>query len=222
MNDDFRLGVKLGGKKGTTFTLFYDFNRADIILCSPMGLNSLEKKKEEEGIKATFGFLSSAELLFIIKPNIFKMQNYTLFNELLAVTNKMPQHSETTNDFNTIREYYAENLSKIYRQTIVYTDFWFAELSSSLANHALNFEGTIKNKVNYSCIFDQALNSKLFGLEFRRMDIQELSRDFDSRFNFFINQVWTPMQKVGLKDRTVIFVSSHAEFTKLKQHLKYL
>lgn len=220
MSDDFRLGIKLGGKKGTAFSLFYDFNRADIILCSPMGIQSLENKKEEEGVRATFGFLSSTEVLFIMKPNIFKMQNYTLFNELLSLMNKMPLHSETTNDFNTIREYYAENISKMYRQTIVYSDFWFAELGSSLASHALNFEGTIRNKVSYSCIFDDFKSAKLFGLEFRRMDIQELSRDFDSRFNFFVNQVWMPMQKAGVKDRTVIFVSSHAEFTKVKQHLK--
>ena len=220
MNDDFRLGIKLLPKGGKGFSLFYDFNRADILLCSPLGLKSLEAKKEEEGIKASFGFLSSVEVLFLIKPHIFKMQAYGLLDQLLALVNKMPEHRETTNDFTTIREYFLENLAPMYRQTIVYTDYWFGDLGNSLAKYALNYEGCLKNKVSYSCIFEDFKSSKQCSIEFRRMDIQEFGQEFDARFNYFANQIWNPLLKTGVKDKTIVFVNSYAEFVKLKHFFK--
>jgi len=218
MDDNFRLGIRFQ-KKG--FHLFADYNSADIVICSPLGIRSLEEKKAEVGAEAGFGFLSSAEILVIDKPNIFKMQNYLHLDYCLELMNRMPRHNETVSDFNTLRPYYSENLSRFYRQTIVYTDFFFPELNITLDTHALNFAGAIKNKVTYGCIFEDFKSSPLYKIEFLRMEITDPSLEFDNHFNFFVNQIWTPLQRTtGIKDRTIVFVSTYPEFVRLKKHFK--
>ena len=234
MNDDFRSGIKINR---TGCSLMADYNNSDIFICSPLSLLSLRDKKkngsgkldskkgkqvaEQEEEEFSYGFLSSVEILVVDKAHIHKMNDYRMVDECIRLMNNIPKHHETTTDFNTIRDYYVDNLSKFYRQTIVYTDFFFADLNLTLDQYGLNYKGSIRNKISYNCIFDDFKGNSKFRIEFQRMDIDDPHTEFDSHFNYFINQVWYPYIRTGIRNQTVVFVSKYEEFVRLKQHFKY-
>lgn len=217
LSSDFRIGIKFT-KNG--FALFADYNFAELLICSPEGVASYEKKKVELGEKPSFSFFSSLEILVLDKINIYKMNDFEGFEKILTHLNKIPKHGDTVSDFNTIRSSFVENLSKFYRQTIVYTDYFFPELNGLLEAQALNYRGAIKNKVEYNCIFEHQKANPLFRIEFLRIDIQDAELEFEQKFNYFMNQIWMPLLRKGVRDRTVIFVSSDAEFVKLRNQFK--
>ena len=217
MSEDFKLGIKLNSRG---CSLFADFNKSDIFICTPSSLLAMRDKKLEDQNDAGLGFLSSIELVVVDKANVLKMQNYDALNECLALMNRIPKHHEATSDFNTIRDYYVENLSKFFRQTIVYTDFLFADLNITLDRCALNYKGSLKNKVAYNPVFDVEKKKGLFKIEFNRMDIEDPAIEFDAHFNYFTNQVWMPFSRTGVKPQTVVFVSRYEEFVRLKQYFK--
>lgn len=177
-------------------------------------------KDTDERTKISYGFLSSIEILIIEKVSLFQLQNIEHLHWLLNQLNQVPTHSETTSDFNQIRGYYFENLSKFFRQTIVYSEYLSAEVNSVLTSRAFNYKGTIREKVYYKNFIKDLLREENLQIECLRLDIQKFEDEYEQRYNYFMNQIWSKLRSARFQVQYVFFVSSYFEFVKLKKYFK--
>ena len=189
-----------------------------------MGLKLINKQKdlddENDNRKMSYGFLSSIEVLLIEKVSIFQMQNIDHLHWILQKINNMPKHSETTGDFTKIRNYYFDNMSKFYRQTIVYSELMSAEVNSIFNKSSFNYNGIIKQKIFYKNFIGDLLEKNNLRVECFRLDFQKFSDDYEQRYNYFMNQIWKKLRSNKFNVQYVIFVSSYLEFIKLKKYFK--
>ena len=79
-------------------------------------------------------------------------------NEIINLFNRVPKHKSVTNSIHTIRDYFFENLAKFYRQTIVYSEFGFAELNSLKAKYMNNHRGSFAIRPFYAQLPHSKLN----------------------------------------------------------------
>ena len=115
------------------------------------------------------------------------MQNWQHIEEIIQVMNKIPPHKAVINDINEIREHFFENLSKFYRQNIVYTDFRFPQLNALISSLFENHDGIIWNKQFYGkLISDEELP---INQEFIKFDVTQHLQEPKIRFEYFINKV---------------------------------
>ena len=134
-----------------------------------------------------YSFLSSIEILIIDQANVLYMQNWQHVEEILEATNNIPKHKDMINGLDEIRDYYLDNMSKFYRQNIVFSEFNFPELNALRFRFFENYKGCVQNKLHFGPIFDENLNN--FSVEFLKLDINRFDEDLERRFEFFKNKV---------------------------------
>lgn len=76
----------------------------------------------------------------------------------MGLFNKVPKHKAVTNSIHKIRSYFFENLSAFHRQTIVYSEFMFAEINAIKTKHMLNHRGCFQQKPYYAQLPHPKLN----------------------------------------------------------------
>lgn len=138
-------------------------------------------------LERDFSFLSSIEILIIDQANVLYMQNWQHVEEILEVTNNIPKHKDMTNGLDEIRDYYLDNMSKFYRQNIVFSEFNFPELNALRFRFFENYKGCVQNKLRFAPILNENLNN--FSVEFLKLDINRFEEDLERRFEFFKNKV---------------------------------
>ncbi len=214
LDDDFKIGLAFKDNK----TILYNpFAHSDIIISSPLGLRRLvgaEGDKERE-----YSFMSSLEIFVMERAHVLFMQNWQHMDEILPMFNRIPRHKDMTNDLNEIRPYHFENLSKFFRQNIVYTEHKFAELNAINARYFTNYQGCLTNK----CSFEQILpeNEVEINQEFMKFDVDNFQKEADYRFEFFKTKVWEKIRFNEDLQKVVIFVSSYFDFIRLRSYFKY-
>ncbi|CAK9002175.1 unnamed protein product [Durusdinium trenchii] len=88
-DDRFRIGVTLW-KKGVR--LYAPFDKADILICSPLGLRQITGAEGER--RREFDFLSSIEVCIVDRADVLRMQNWEHVQEVMQVVNRKPQGLE--------------------------------------------------------------------------------------------------------------------------------
>lgn len=121
MDDDFRIGISFSIKGA--IKLHANFDKSDIIVASPLGLRLITGVEGEQ--KREYHFLSSLEILVLDRASAILMQNWEHLETILDLSNRLPEHKYITQELTQIRPYFFENMSKFYRQTIVYTNHYF-------------------------------------------------------------------------------------------------
>jgi hypothetical protein len=121
-SDFFRISLKINFKKKTT-KYFTKFDKADIIIASPLGLRTITGVEGDE--ERDFSFLSSIEILYIDRAQVIMMQNWLHLVEILKCTNKTPKYESLVNDIQTVRKSFIEEKGKFYRQNIVFSEYMF-------------------------------------------------------------------------------------------------
>lgn len=150
-----------------------------------MGLRLITGATGDE--KREFSFLSSIDILIIEQANVLYMQNWQHLEELLPILNKTPKYKDMSNSLEEIREYHFENLSKFFRQTIVFSQFNFPELNSLNMRHFNNYKGCAQMKLNYMPLtFELSSN---FSVEFMKLEVDKYEDEFNMRFEYFKNKV---------------------------------
>ena len=182
MNDDFKIGLAFGNDK---LVLYSPFSSSDIIITSPLGLRRIvgaQGDKERE-----YSFLSSVEIFVMERAHVISMQNWQHMDEIMPMLNGMPRHKDMTSDINEIREYYFDNMSKFFRQNIVYTEFRFPELNSLASRYFHNFQGLINNR----CTYDRLISETEVEVnqEFMKFDCDSFQKEADYRFEYFKTKV---------------------------------
>ncbi|CAD8087003.1 unnamed protein product [Paramecium sonneborni] len=212
--DDFRIGIQVS-KQGY-IKLHANFDKSDIIVTSTLGMRLIIGTDDQKHRETHF--LSSIEILVIDRASSIYMQNWTYLEDILEATNLLPNHKNITSDLSTIRPYCFENLSKFYRQNIVYTDHYFSELNYLRKQYFQNYKGCISNKIYFNQLFQKSVN---FQQEFRQIDCSTNEQQIEQRFNQF-KKLWNDIEnnKSSQFQKTLIFVQSYFDFVALKGHFK--
>jgi U3 small nucleolar RNA-associated protein 25 len=77
------------------------------------------------------------------------MQNWLHLAEILTNMNIMPSYDSLKNSIDTIRDSFLELKGRLFRQSIVFSEFNFPELNALKRNHFHNAQGCATAKIIY-------------------------------------------------------------------------
>ena len=77
------------------------------------------------------------------------MQNWIHLTEIFNNMNIMPKYDSLKNSIGTIRESFLELKGRLYRQSIIFSEYNFPELNGLKKNHFQNAQGCLTSKVHY-------------------------------------------------------------------------
>ena len=177
MEDDFRFGMTLSKK----CKLFANFDKADIIIASPLGLrlivgNEADSQRENH-------FLSSIEILIIDRANAICMQNWEHLETVLDNINLLPEHKFVSSSLDEIRPYFWEKKAKLFRQNIVYSEHAFSELNFIQRKYFQNYKGGIQNRLYYPPILKTVNQQDFISFEGENDAMQNRFQQFIKMWN---------------------------------------
>lgn len=245
VDDSFRLGIKLTKRSVKFFSDFYD---SDIIIASPLGLKTLITPDEHSAVEAASkeieqipltcdkDFLSSIEIVILDQAEIFLMQNWEHVIDIMQHVNVMPSKPRKM-DISRIRLWHLENLSKYYRQLIMFTSITVPLVHSFFQTYSTNYEGYLafKHRVEHPQARQIKTKCTQHFLYYNSLNAKE---SCDNRFSFFIKQVLPKYTGLGINatnsnqgndagsasreplDHTLIFVSSYFDYVRLRNYFR--
>eukprot|EP00434_Breviolum_minutum_P004543 symbB.v1.2.004007.t1/scaffold225.1/size261367/8 len=96
--------------------LYAPFHKADILICSPLGLRQITGAEGER--KREFDFLSSIEVCIVDRADVLRMQNWEHVQEVMQVVNRKPQGLGSI-DISCLRHQLADGRAREFRQTVI-------------------------------------------------------------------------------------------------------
>ena len=126
-----------------TLKLYTDFYSSDIILASPLGLRMVIGVDGEA--KRDYDFLASIEMIIVDQMDVLAMQNWDHVSHIFEHAHLQPSQSHGI-DFSRVRMWSLNGLSKLYRQTILFSSMVVPEIQAS-AESVAEFR---RNKVLYT------------------------------------------------------------------------
>lgn len=210
--DTFRIGISLTKKSMKLYAPFY---ASDILIASPLGLRLIigapgEKDRE-------FDFLASIELLILDQMELFLAQNWDHLLYLFDHFHLQPQSRQNT-DFSRVRSWCLNGWSKFYRQTLLFSSYDLPEFRSLFNNRCRNYQGKVRtaNIVQQGTIRHVVMELPQV---FHRIDVKSLESSFDTRFEYFTNQI-LPQFKSATMAHSMIYVPSYFDYVRIRNYLK--
>ncbi|KAI0141669.1 DUF1253-domain-containing protein [Xylariaceae sp. FL1272] len=224
-NDDdmFRIGVKFTRK---TIKYFAQFYNSDILLASPLGLR-MAIGSEEDKKKFDYDFLSSIEMVIVDQADACLMQNWEHVEYIFEHLNKQPREAHGC-DFSRVREWYLENQSHHFRQTIILSAFNTPELAE-LHRAGKNWAGRARVQPEYAGVI-QELGGVKTRQTFSRFEAKSIASEPDARFTYFTSAVIPSLIKLaqgrgskasgsgGDAAGTLIFIPSYLDFVRVRNY----
>lgn len=219
-NDDnvFRVGLKITRK---TLKLFSKFYASDIILASPLGLRLAIEGK---GVKhRDSDFLSSIEMVIMDQADAMLMQNWEHVDYVFEHLDLQPTESHGC-DYSRIRHWYLDGHASCFRQTIVFSSYLTPTLLGLYSKQMRNVSGKIKYQPHHNgIIIDPSTRILSIKQTFSRFVAASPSADPDARFQYFVTAVLPSLIRIpkpsnGGGQGILIFVPSHADFSRLHNH----
>lgn len=149
------------------------------------------------------------------------MQNMDHLQHVLNHTNLLPTEIRSSTDFGRVRQWYLDNESKSYRQTLVFSSFLTPELNNIWNTQMNSHSGKvkIKNSEKEGTISDVAV--KGIRHVFTRIKTTNLQSNNDQIFEYFVNKLFPVIKtSVILQNKTCIFIPSYFDFVRVKMWLK--
>jgi hypothetical protein len=230
IDDDFKLGISLSRKQMKLYSPFYE---SDLIIASPLGLRRV-MGGEGEG-KREIDFLSSIEVVIVDEADILLQQNWHHVKDIFSALNVMPLSSQHT-DFSRVREGDLAGTLRFNRQTIVFSSYYDAEISSLMKKSCYNaiggriflcsgrYRGSIMNVV--PTIRQSFINVSTTSLP--RVTLTGVADSNDSRIDTFKSLVLPLLKqrrtvdgedKSAQQPHTLIFIPSYFDYVRLRNLL---
>lgn len=208
-NDHFMMGIKFTKK---CIKLYSNFYSSDIIVASPLGLITKIVDAEAEKEKDT-DYLSSIEVMIIDHTDVISMQNFSHVNTVIEHLNCMPSKQHGT-DMMRIKKWYLEGHAPFYRQTILLGSYHTPDIKVLFERFCFNYEGKVRLISKHKGVLNKVL------LQVRQVyERFEDSSVHDARLEYFSKKVF-PKIKDSPEGGTLLFVTSHYEFVRLRVFLK--
>ncbi|CAG9806662.1 unnamed protein product [Chironomus riparius] len=210
--DTFRIGISLTKKSMKLYSPFY---ASDILIASPLGLRLIigapgEKDRE-------FDFLASIELLILDQMELFLAQNWDHLLYLFDHLHLQPQSRQNT-DFSRVRSWCLNGWSKFYRQTLLFSSYDLPEFRSLFNNRCRNYHGKVRTA---NPVLNGTIRHVIMELPqvFHRIEVKSLETSFDTRFEYFTNQI-LPQFKSATMAHCMIYVPSYFDYVRIRNYLK--
>lgn len=212
-NDDdmFRLGVKFTRKTIKYFAAFYN---SDILFASPLGLRMAIGSEEDKKIE--HDFLSSIELVIVDQADAMLMQNWEHVEYIFEHLNLQPKDDHGC-DYSRVRNWYLEDQSKYFRQTVVFSQFNTPELSKLFRLHCRNWAGKVRIEPEHTGVIQEiGVKAKQ---TFSRFDAPSVESEPEARFNYFTQAVLPALAKHSKDSHgTLIFIPSYLDFVRVRNY----
>ena len=211
IDDCFRVGVSVSRK---TLRLYSEFYKSDIIIASPLGLRTILGAEGDN--KRDYDFLSSIEVSIFDEMDVFLMQNWEHVTNVFDCLNKTPKSAHDA-DFSRIRMLYLNQLSKFYRQSILFSRFSFPEMNSVFAKLCNNYEG----KARVTSPVEESISQVASSVQqvFRKLPSDGMQNVSKDRLKFFVDNV-LPDIKESEASGYAVFVSSYFDFVHLRNYFR--
>ncbi|XP_030413468.1 digestive organ expansion factor homolog [Gopherus evgoodei] len=212
IDDHFRIGVAILQRSMRLYAPFYS---SDIIIASPLGLRTIIGAQGEK--KRDFDFLSSIEILIIDEADVYLMQNWEHTLHLMNHLNLLPSESHGV-DFSRVRMQNLNNLSKYYRQTLLFSALQDPQINSIFNKNCFNYRGQVAVR-NVPLIGSISRVVVQLPHVFRRLEAESSISVIDARFQFFIDKV-LPEYRDAIMSHTLIYIPSYFDYVRLRNYFK--
>ena len=209
IDDNFRIGISITKK---SIKLYTKFLSSDIIIASPVSLRAAMQSAEKDDSNES-DFLSSVEMVIVDQADVLFMQNWDHVLYIFEHLNCQPKQSNGV-DFSRVRMWSLNGWSKLYRQTLIFSEFDLQPLRSLSTRHSLNYAGQLQVKPTISkCAWAQVVVRMRH--EFCRFAVDSLVHVDDKRFEYFTSKI-LPLYTDAAMAQTLVFVSSSLDFIRLR------
>lgn len=185
---------------------------SEILVASPLGLDLLIQKD-----KRSRDCLSSVEVLIIDQADVLLMQNYEHVRRIVGLVNEMPKNPDGI-DISRVRPWYVDGLARSYRQTVLCSAYFDAGLQSTFRDQCANVLG--RSLIDIPCTEGSlSLVTKDCSHLFQRIASASIAESAEDRFKYFSGTV-LPKLKSTVETRTILFVPSYFDYTRVRRLLK--
>jgi hypothetical protein len=228
IDDDFRLGVSLSNRQVKLFAPFYD---SDLIVASPLGLRRVMGGEGEENRE--IDFLSSIEVVIMDEADLLLQQNWQHVKDIFSALNVTPLSPQHT-DFSRVRESDLSGLLRFNRQTVIFSSYPDAEISSLVKKNCFNalggqvvirasvYKGSMSRVIS---TIRQSFFALTTGLQ-PKSSLQTVADADDARIEAFKSLVLPLLkprgkgeEKTAQQPHTLIFIPSYFDYVRLRNLL---
>lgn len=216
-NDFFSIGMKFTRKSLKLYSSFYS---SDILIASPIGLSMMLENPDKR--KRQYDFLSSIEVLIIDKANSIEMQNWDHVNTVLKYINKIPQQFHDA-DFSRIRMWSINDQAKMFRQTLVFSEYLTPNINNLISSRSINLAGKLKFKpiISSSTCIMNSIGLKIKQIYMRFEGGSSPVQNPEARFKFFKNAVLPSLMKsLSYEDGLLVYIPSYFDYVRVKEYMK--
>ena len=209
IDDNFRIGISITKKSVKLYTKFLS---SDIIIASPVSLRAVVEPAEK-GDSNECDFLSSIEMVIVDQADVLFMQNWDHVLYIFERLNCQPKQSNGV-DFSHVRMWSLNGWSKLYRQTLIFSEFDLQPLRSLSTRHCSNYAGQVQVKTTTSRYAWVQVAVRMRH-EFCKFAVDSLVDVDDRRFEYFTSKI-LPLYTDASMRQTLVFVSSSLDFIRLR------
>ena len=213
IDDNFRIGISITKKSVKLYTKFLS---SDIVIASPVSLRAT-MEPAEKGDSNECDFLSSVEVIIVDQADVLFIQNWDHVLYIFERLNCQPKQSNGV-DFSRVRMWSLNGWSKLYRQTLIFSEFDLQPLRSLSTRHCSNYAGQLQVKPATSrCAWIQVVVRMRH--EFCRFAVDSLVDVDNKRFDYFTSKI-LPLYTDAAKAQSLVFVSSSLDFIRLRNEFQ--
>jgi len=226
-DDHFRLGIRV--TRGHV-RLYADFETADIVVASPLGLATHLAAAAEDG-PGGGDFLSSIEVAILDRADMAAMQNWAHVEAVFGALNRLPEKAPAC-DVMRVREAALGGWARCLRQVVLLGGHTTPALAALWSRHAHSAAGRARLVPSYEGFLASAPPAVQLTFERLREGVgggrpspspspspsPAPASAPDARFAHFTSTVWPRIKAAGLPGQ-LLFVPSYFDYVRVKAFL---
>ncbi|KAI9910768.1 hypothetical protein PsorP6_010462 [Peronosclerospora sorghi] len=223
-DDCFQLGISFAR---TSMRFFSDYDHADLILASPLGLRhelgDHVAVLDDRAAPLPCVFLSSIEVCLVDSATLMLMQNLEHVRSVLRATNRAPASAPSA-DFGRIRDWNLSFLAAYFRQTIVWAHGMEPSLHALVSATCRNVSGCVKYTRRYAQTDGTAAIAHVVPCVrqvFQRVDVAPATirlsavEEHHRRFRYFKEHVFEPLVAQPRK-HVLLVIPSYFDYVRVR------